>query len=165
MASYYGGICQTTAIKGLDIFVSICFLWCCVSRHVSTWNWSFIWPVFFFFYKPASRVVFCSSLFFSCRANSHRKKKKINMCLLFSSQRPDLRRVRLTSGSRDDEPPAKRRPPGGVFARWVTGYNQSVIGLTYLCSLFSWWQSFCRPFWVVILGDFWDVIIIKTLCN
>lgn len=33
------------------------------------------------------------------------------------NQRPDLRRVRLTSGSRDDEPPAKRRPPGGVFAR------------------------------------------------
>uniref|UniRef100_A0A0N7ZDI6 Pinin/SDK/MemA protein domain-containing protein n=1 Tax=Scylla olivacea TaxID=85551 RepID=A0A0N7ZDI6_SCYOL len=33
------------------------------------------------------------------------------------NQRPDLRRVRLASGSRDDEPPAKRRPPGGVFAR------------------------------------------------
>ncbi|KAK4321335.1 hypothetical protein Pmani_007855 [Petrolisthes manimaculis] len=34
-----------------------------------------------------------------------------------SSQRPDLRRVRLASTGRDDEPPAKRRPPGGVFAR------------------------------------------------
>ncbi|KAG0722467.1 Pinin [Chionoecetes opilio] len=34
------------------------------------------------------------------------------------NQRQDLRRVRLASGNRDnEEPPAKRRPPGGVFAR------------------------------------------------